>query len=132
VQNCDGGAKVNARNLGGISPVMLAVINDQPAVLKLLLERGGDVNAQSGTGWTALTFAAWKRDSDLVRVLLGHGANPTAMDKQRWTPLDYAPSRTGTPSVPSAEAETTVAAPADPSGGGQAGGSPGPEASPAR
>ena len=112
----DGGARVNAANRGGITSVMLAVINERPEVLRLLLERGADVNAQSGTGWTALTFAAWKGDPDLVRVLLDHGANATALDKQRWTPLDYAGWKTRSPSNAPEPTETGSAAPADPAG----------------
>ena len=87
------GAEINARTRGGITSLMLGIINDRPDVVKLLLERGADINAQSGSGWTALSFAVWRGDDALVRVLLDHGAKPNLVDKQGWTPLDYATAK---------------------------------------
>ena len=94
----DHGADVNVRAHGGITALMLAVINDPPDAVKLLLARGADVNAQSGAGWTALTFAVWKHDGNLERVLLSHGARPNVIDKQGWRPVEYAASP-ATPAV---------------------------------
>lgn len=96
--------------------MMVAVINDRPEAMKLLLDRGADVNAQSGTGWSALTFAAWKGDPDMQRILLSHGANPAVLDKQRWTPLDYAAGKTRPDAAPPDESAT--GSPSEPKGSG--------------
>jgi ankyrin repeat protein len=75
---------------------MLAVINDRPEAVTLLLQRGADINVQTGAGWTAYTFAVWKGDVELERLLLGHGAKANVVDKQGWRALEYAPPRLST------------------------------------
>jgi len=109
----DNGAQVNAHDRGGITPIMLAVIHEQPEALELLLDHKADVNARSGAGWTALTFAAWKGDPDLVRTLLAYGAQRNVVDKQGWSPLDYA---TAPMNAPTAEIDAS-GAPAPPGRG---------------
>ncbi len=85
-----GGAKFFiAATRQGWTPLMLAVReNEHPAIVRLLLERGGDPNAgTTGESWTALHIAAWRQNPDVVRLLLEHGADPHAVTaRRRWTP----------------------------------------------
>ena len=55
----DGGANVNAQDVRGMSPLMLAVAseNQDLAVVSLLLRSGADVNARSVRGETPLDWA---------------------------------------------------------------------------
>jgi ankyrin repeat protein len=55
----DAGAKVNVRDVRGMTPLMLSVSTDHqdPALIKLLLERGADVNVKSKAGETAADWA---------------------------------------------------------------------------
>src|SRR5262249_49239535 len=55
----DAGAKVNAQDVQGMSPLMLVVAseNQDLAVVRVLLQSGANVNARSGRGETALDWA---------------------------------------------------------------------------
>ena len=55
----DAGADINARDGRGMTPLMLAVAtnNQNPAVIRLLLERGADVTVQSKAAETAADWA---------------------------------------------------------------------------
>jgi ankyrin repeat protein len=90
-----GGANVNDLLPGGVTPLLLAVINANYELAALLLESGADPNANA-SGWTALHQVAWTRrpnigsnnpepvlsgelDSlELVTKLVEHGAQPNA------------------------------------------------------
>jgi ankyrin repeat protein len=58
----DAGADVNAKDVRGMTPLMLALSTDRQdaAVIKMLLARGADVNVKSNAGETA---ADWARKS---------------------------------------------------------------------
>jgi ankyrin repeat protein len=88
------GADVNARDNGGATALMLAVINNRPAIVRALFARGADINARTKAGWAALTYAAWKGNTELVRMLIDSGADVTFTDKRGWTALQYAAWKT--------------------------------------
>ena len=79
----DNGADVNARaRTGGqvkvgMTALIIAAINDQMDVVRLLVSKGADVNADAG-GYTALRGAANAKYLDCVRYLLDHGADVKA------------------------------------------------------
>lgn len=58
--------------------LMLAALEGNTAVARLLLERGAAVDAVNDFGETALSLAAHKGHLPLVRMLLEHGASPEA------------------------------------------------------
>ena len=54
----------------GITPLMLAVIDNQIAMVSALLAFGADVNASAWDGYTALHLSLYKDNLDLARMLL--------------------------------------------------------------
>ena len=77
------GAKANEANQTGATPLSLACVNGNSAIIELLLKAGVDVNAPlSKFNDTALMMAARTGKPDAVRVLLEHGAKVNA--KETW------------------------------------------------
>ena len=72
----------------GYSALQAAALRDNPAILKLLLERGADVNASNAWGQTAVHSACWGHPESL-QVLIDHGADVNALD-DGVTALGYA------------------------------------------
>ncbi|PAF49708.1 hypothetical protein BKH43_06355 [Helicobacter sp. 13S00401-1] len=83
------GADVNGR-VRGLTPLYVAVQNNNPEILYLLLKRGAKVNALSN-GESALHKAVELRKYPYVKALLEAGANPNLKDDIKGnTPLAYA------------------------------------------
>ncbi len=75
------GASVSVANQSGATPMQLAAVNGNAAILARLLQAGADPNAPlSQTGDTALMMAARTGKLDALRVLLDHGAKVNAME----------------------------------------------------
>jgi ankyrin repeat protein len=74
----DAGADVAARDIRGMTPLMLAVASDtaNPQVVRLLLERGSDPPAKSTLGETALDWAKKFNHPEIVRMLGGEVSKP--------------------------------------------------------
>ena len=71
----EAGADVNARDLGGMTPLMFASYKSTTSVVvTLLIEAGADVNAKTNGGKTALTYADYKDDTQVIRILKAAGA----------------------------------------------------------
>ena len=80
------GADVNVSNRAGLTPLMLAVHDQEKLVL--LLEAGANVNAVSAEGKSALILAAaQKRAFAAVKLLVGKGAQVNQQDKRGGTAL---------------------------------------------
>lgn len=92
------GVNVEARNLQGESPLMMAALKGHVAQALRLIERGAEVNK---TGWTALHYAATSdapNSVPMVRLLLQHHAYIDAESPNRTTPLMMA-AHYGNPAV---------------------------------
>src|SRR5215469_3714218 len=77
------GARVSAANQSGATPMLLAAMNGNAAILERLIQAGADPNAPlSQTGDTALMMAARTGKVDAVQVLLDHGAKVNV--KETW------------------------------------------------
>jgi ankyrin repeat protein/cytochrome c551/c552 len=74
----DAGAKVNATDIRGMTPLMFAVSSEEqnPAVVNLLIKAGADVNVKSKAGETALDGAMKFGSRPVIAVLNAAGAKP--------------------------------------------------------
>lgn len=75
------GAHVSTANQSGATPMQLAAMTGNPAMIERLIQGGADPNSPlSETGDTALMMAARSGKVEAVRVLLDHGANVNARE----------------------------------------------------
>lgn len=67
----DAGANVNARDVRGMTPLMLAVSTDRPdpRIINLLLAKGADPSVRSKRGETTLDWAKKFRDPEVLQAL---------------------------------------------------------------
>ncbi|KAK6188909.1 hypothetical protein SNE40_004989 [Patella caerulea] len=86
----DVGANINAIDLNGCTPLILAAKSSHYVVEKLLLSRGADVNIVDERRRSALHYEAAEGNFDSVLLLVTYGAKVDAKDKLGWTPLRYA------------------------------------------
>lgn len=80
-------------DLGGRAKYILlrrAICNNQPEMLRVLLDRGLDPNAWIDHRDRPLILAAIEENTECVRVLLDHGADPELCDSDRRTALNHA------------------------------------------
>ncbi len=76
--------KVEFANQLGETPLMLAAINNQLELAKVLIARGADVNRE---GWTPLHYAATKGHREMMRLLLENDAYIDSESANGTTPL---------------------------------------------
>lgn len=72
---------------GSGSGTLLAVLGDEAAKLKGLLQDGADPNQIAPDGDSLLMHAVRNSDINVVRVLLDAGADPNLQGENSWTPL---------------------------------------------
>jgi hypothetical protein len=68
------GADINAKDVIGSTPLMLATSSSNLEIVKLLLEVGVDINAKSKAGNNALMIASAYKHKDIVTLLKKYGA----------------------------------------------------------
>lgn len=74
----DRGVAVNDRaftQYGSGTPLQIAAMSDNVAVVRLLLDHGADANVTGNDSWTLLHHALNSRNAELVETLLEHGAD---------------------------------------------------------
>jgi ankyrin repeat protein/L-ascorbate metabolism protein UlaG (beta-lactamase superfamily) len=87
----DAGARMEARNTWGATPLCWAATQWREDAARCLLERGADVNAAMDDGHTALYVAARNGQPAIGEALLDAGADPKVSDRDtRRTPLHLA------------------------------------------
>jgi ankyrin repeat protein len=62
-------------SLQGVTPLHLAVIDNNMRMVTLLLTKGADINAKTDMGLTPLVFAAIKGHEEMFQFLINQGAN---------------------------------------------------------
>jgi ankyrin repeat protein len=89
------GADVNARSSTGRTALMRLGRRGErnPALVRLLLDRGADVGLAERMGLTALHHAVDRAGPTTVELLLDAGADPNAGDRESRPPLWYAMRR---------------------------------------
>jgi len=80
------GAKVNARDDLGYTPLLRAVVRDKRPAVEFLIAKGADVSV-SASGETALCWALMRKNEHMVELLLAHGARVDDKDHDGRTPL---------------------------------------------
>ncbi|WP_245647657.1 ankyrin repeat domain-containing protein [Novosphingobium lentum] len=84
------GANVNARNVRGVTPLVLACNLGFTDGVELLISLGARVDEPNDTGETPLIAAVHRRDGLVARMLLKAGANPNRPDNSGRSARDYA------------------------------------------
>lgn len=84
------GAKMEAQDGDGFTPLIYASWKGKAKVMEFLISHGAAINAQNKDGFTPLAKATAGRQPEAVRLLLRHGANPNLQDKLGWTALHLA------------------------------------------
>ena len=75
----------------GHTPLHTAAIEENPAIVRFLLEAGAEVDARNDRQRTAIWLAAWQNDGvEVVSLLLAHGADIEAVGFLGQTPLSAA------------------------------------------
>lgn len=85
--------QLNQINPQGESPLMLAALKGQVALVEQLIAHGADVNK---TGWTPLHYAATGGNAEILAMLLAHDVDLNAASPNGTTPLMMA-ARYGSP-----------------------------------
>jgi len=75
---------VNAKSQLGETPLMLAAINNQIELAKLLIQREADINKP---GWTPLHYAASRGHREMMRLLIENDAYLDSESPNGTTPL---------------------------------------------
>ena len=70
-----GGADVNSKNRMGMTPLVVAALNNRTAVCEFLIANGADLNAKDGQGRTALYLAVERGNKELIELLVKKGAD---------------------------------------------------------
>jgi ankyrin repeat protein len=79
-----------AVNRPGWTPLHYAASGPNPALVRVLLERGASVDARSPNGSTPLMMAARYGSEDAVALLLERGADASARNQLDLGPADFA------------------------------------------
>lgn len=84
VQN---GGCLNIRHDSGMTPLHVAVVNDQTEIVNFLINHLDDLNLLDGTGQTALFLAVMRGNLEICRLLIENGANVNALNSNGQTPV---------------------------------------------
>jgi len=78
-------ANVGQQSRAGDTALLMACLNGNIAVIRSLLDAGGELNPKKG--WTPLQYAAFSGHADAVDLLLKRGAEKDAVAPNGYTPL---------------------------------------------
>jgi ankyrin repeat protein len=77
------GAKVDTPTRYGVTPLYLACVTGNAAMIDALLKAGADPKSANPGGETALMTASRTGKLDAIKLLLDRGADPNAKEKVR-------------------------------------------------
>lgn len=84
------GAKVNASNVRGVTPLVAATNLNWIEGVEVLIARGARVDDSNNAGETPLITAVHNRNLPLIRMLLKAGADPDRADNSGRSAREYA------------------------------------------
>ena len=85
----DKGVNANAKNSASAAPpLLLAALNSQTEVIKLLIAEGADLDGKDKFGNTSLHYASQHGSKVIVELLISNKANVNMKNKGGETPLD--------------------------------------------
>ena len=84
------GATVDAKSVGGWTPLHFAACAGRSAVIEGLIAKSAHINARDENGRTPLHVAVRYGRSAIVKQLIAKRAVIEAKDKDGWIPLDFA------------------------------------------
>lgn len=84
------GAKVNASNVRGVTPLVVATNLNWIEGVEVLIARGARVDESNNAGETPLITAVHNRNLPLIRMLLKAGADPDRADNSGRSAREYA------------------------------------------
>ena len=83
------GVSVDAKEGGGITPLLAAAADGHAEAMRFLLERGANIHAQLQSGGSVATLAASSGNVDALRTAIAFGANTTNA-RHGWSILSQA------------------------------------------
>jgi ankyrin repeat protein/transglutaminase-like putative cysteine protease len=83
------GADVNAKDMGGETPLMAAAAKEQKEIAELLIVKGADVDGKDNSSYVPLSWAVWNEDRDMIKLLVTNGADVNLTPKDDWPFLHY-------------------------------------------
>src|SRR6185436_17639168 len=79
------GANVNVTSREGVTPIAMAALYGDAAIIDALLKAGADAKAKTANGETLVMFAARNGNPDAIRVIVNAGADINAKENLRGT-----------------------------------------------
>jgi len=71
----DAGANLNQRDINGKTPLIDAVMMEEPKLVSKILIKGADMDARDNTGSTALMYASENGNKEIVTMLIDSNVN---------------------------------------------------------
>ena len=93
-QHLAGGADVDAKDEGGLTPLHNAAYEGHKETVELIIANGADVNAKDEGGLTPLHTTALEGNKEVVELLIAKGVDVNAKDVDGKTPLNSAEGET--------------------------------------
>ena len=96
----DRGTGIHALDADGLAPLhIVAAVNPDPAVMRLLLDQGADIMTLDARGRMPLHWAAGFNSLDMVSLLIDSGSEVHGLDERGETPLHSAAATNPDPRV---------------------------------
>jgi len=79
---------INRINTAGMTALHQAILDNNLAVVKILITHGSDINQQDEDSWTPLHAACANGMADIAKLLLDGGASRSILTDQGERPID--------------------------------------------
>jgi hypothetical protein len=83
-------ALIDSENDSGLTPLLIALMEDQPKVAEFLIKEEANIHAKTKDGWTPLMLALRNNQAEIAAALIDKSADIHARHNFGWTALVYA------------------------------------------